>query len=612
MARRQESEHGRRGGGSAFDGRRRPPALLAAHGDAAQIDHRVFDDASAHPAGRAPRPLPRPLLHPSRHAEQVDGALRRLRQFPVPVQARDVLDGGAAILHLRHHRRHLQSAHRLHRRALRAQRPEPRPAQVARHAVGALGDPAGDELSRLAMAVRSFLQRVQLALAPGQHRSRCLDRRRQLGALLRHSGQCLDRRAVLHDHVSGGAEIGSRAALRGGGDRRRQLVAAHVVRDAAHDAQHHGHHRAVFPDRDLRQFRHRAHPDRGRADRSHARVRHLGVLDRHSGQRHSARRQRLAVHGARHPSPRERNVMTAAAITTANAPARKRRYGSMSRDRRWALRWSYFFLTVFAIFFLMPPVYMLITSLKTSAEISAATNPWWVYHPTLGNYVELLTSSQYLTFFRNSALVSVIVVAITMLISVPAAFALSRMRFWGSAALATGIFLTYLIPETLLFIPLFKMFALVNEYTGIQLINRWWVLLLLYPTLTVPFCTWIMIGYFASIPKELDEAALMDGANYRQILTRVFIPVALPGLIAATIFAFTVSWAQFLYPLAFTTSADQLVLPVGIVTSLIKGDVFNWGQIMTGALLGAAPPLIIYAFLMDYYIAGLTAGATKG
>jgi multiple sugar transport system permease protein len=303
--------------------------------------------------------------------------------------------------------------------------------------------------------------------------------------------------------------------------------------------------------------------------------------------------------------------MTATSIATAS-PGSRKRYGSMSRDRRWALRWSYFFLVVFAVFFLMPPVYMLITSLKTSAEISAATNPWWVYNPTLGNYVELLTSNQYLTFFRNSALVSVIVVTITMLISVPAAFALSRMRFWGSATLATGIFLTYLVPETLLFIPLFKMFALVNEYTDIQLINRWWVLLLLYPTLTVPFCTWIMIGYFASIPKELDEAALMDGANYRQILTRVFIPVALPGLIAATIFAFTVSWAQFLYPLAFTTSADQLVLPVGIVTSLIKGDVFNWGQIMTGALLGAAPPLIIYAFLMDYYIAGLTAGATKG
>jgi multiple sugar transport system permease protein len=304
--------------------------------------------------------------------------------------------------------------------------------------------------------------------------------------------------------------------------------------------------------------------------------------------------------------------MTAAAVATEPAHVRGRKYRSISRDRRWALRWSYLCLSMFAIFFLMPPLYMLITSLKTSAEISAATNPWWVQHPTISNYFELLGSRQYLTYFRNSALVSLIVVAITMLISVPAAFALSRMRFWGSVALATGVFLTYLIPETLLFIPLFKMFAVINEYTGIQLINRWWVLLLLYPTLTVPFCTWIMIGYFASIPKELDEAALMDGANYRQILTRVFIPVALPGLIAATIFAFTVSWAQFLYPLAFTTSADQLVLPVGIITSLIKGDVFNWGQIMTGALLGAAPPLIIYAFLMDYYIAGLTAGATKG
>ncbi|MGE8942898.1 carbohydrate ABC transporter permease [Leptospira interrogans] len=290
----------------------------------------------------------------------------------------------------------------------------------------------------------------------------------------------------------------------------------------------------------------------------------------------------------------------------------KPRYGSMTRDRVWALRWSYAFLGLFAIFFLLPPIYMLITSLKTSQEISAATNPWWVYQPTLENYHQLLTSNVYITFFLNSALVSMVVVTITMLISVPAAFALSRMKFWGSASLATGVFLTYLVPDTLLFLPLFKMFAQFSDLTGIQLINRWWVLLILYPTLTVPFCTWIMIGYFASIPKELDEAAIIDGASWMQTLTQIFIPVALPGIIAATIFAFTVSWAQFLYPLAFTTSIDQLVLPVGIITTLIKGDVFNWGQIMTGALLGALPPLIIYAFLMDYYIAGLTAGATKG
>jgi multiple sugar transport system permease protein len=304
--------------------------------------------------------------------------------------------------------------------------------------------------------------------------------------------------------------------------------------------------------------------------------------------------------------------MAVATVANGSKPRARRRLGSVSRDRKWALRWSYFFLVIFAIFFLIPPVYMVITSLKTSAEISAETNPWWVFHPTLSNYTELLTSPSYLTYFRNSAIVSIFVVTLTMLISIPAAFALSRMKFWGSATLATGVFLTYLVPETLLFLPLFKMFAIINEYTDIQLINHWWVLLILYPTLTVPFCTWIMIGYFASIPKELDEAALIDGAGYFQTLTKIFIPVALPGLIAATIFAFTVSWAQFLYPLAFTTSADQLVLPVGIITSLIKGDVFNWGQIMTGALLGAAPPLIIYAFLMDYYIAGLTAGATKG
>src|SRR3982751_3260769 len=157
------------------------------------------------------------------------------------------------------------------------------------------------------------------------------------------------------------------------------------------------------------------------------------------------------------------NVAIEGAATTAR-PA----YGSMSKDRRWALRWSYFFLVLFAIFFLMPPAYMLLTSLKTSAEISAATNPWWVYSPTLANYVELLSSKTYLTFFRNSALVSVIVVSVTMLISVPAAFALSRMKFWGSGLFATGVFLTYLVPETLLFLPLFKMFATFRDWTGIE------------------------------------------------------------------------------------------------------------------------------------------------
>src|ERR1700675_1281153 len=145
--------------------------------------------------------------------------------------------------------------------------------------------------------------------------------------------------------------------------------------------------------------------------------------------------------------------MASTVVIDKAAPTRTIKYGSMSRDRTWALRWSYFFLTLFAIFSLVPPLYMLITSLKTSAEISAATNPWWVFHPTLENYVGLLTSNQYLTFFRNSAFVSVFVGTTPMCIRVPAAFALARMRFWGSATLATGVFLTYLIPDPLLFLP---------------------------------------------------------------------------------------------------------------------------------------------------------------
>src|SRR5256884_9365291 len=160
--------------------------------------------------------------------------------------------------------------------------------------------------------------------------------------------------------------------------------------------------------------------------------------------------------------------MTSTVVIDKSAPTRTVKYGSMSRDRAWALRWSYFFLTLFAIFSLVPPLYMVITSLKSSAEISAATNPWWIFHPTLENYISLLTSNQFLRFFWNSAMVSIIVVTLTMLISVPAAFALARMRFWGSAILATGVFLTYLIPDSLLFLPLFKMLVLVGNWTGIQ------------------------------------------------------------------------------------------------------------------------------------------------
>ena len=300
--------------------------------------------------------------------------------------------------------------------------------------------------------------------------------------------------------------------------------------------------------------------------------------------------------------------MTATAIPTRSIGIVARSRSSLTRNRRWALFASYFFLVLFAIFFLMPPYYMVVTSLKTNAEVAhMATNPWLISDGiTFSHFRELLWNTDFLIFFKNTVIVTVCVVCITMTVSILAAFSLGRMKFWGSGILATGIFLTYLVPESLLFIPLFQIVRAVG------LLNSYWGMVLVYPTLTVPFCTWIMIGYFQSIPKELDEAALIDGAGHLQMLTKIFIPVALPGIIAAMIFCFTVSWADFVYPMAFLYSSGQQVLTVGTVTSLIRADVYQWGMLMAGALLAAAPPLVIYAFLMDYYIAGLTAGATKG
>jgi multiple sugar transport system permease protein len=288
-------------------------------------------------------------------------------------------------------------------------------------------------------------------------------------------------------------------------------------------------------------------------------------------------------------------------------PRTRTKHASLHRQRLWALYGSYAALAVFVVMFLVPPFYTIVTSLKSAGEISAQQgSPWLVRHPTLENFWYLITYSNFQTYFLNTVEVTVAVVVVTMVISVLAAFSLARMGFWGSQVLATGVFLTYLVPASLLFIPLFQVIG------KIGLINNVWCLVLLYPTLSVPFCTWIMIGYFSSIPRELDEAALIDGAGYLQMLWKIFIPVAMPGIIAATIFAFTVSWGSLLYPLAYLYTSNQMVLTVGIISDLIRGDVFQWGKIMAACVIAAAPPVVIYAFLMDYYVAGLTAGATKG
>jgi len=300
------------------------------------------------------------------------------------------------------------------------------------------------------------------------------------------------------------------------------------------------------------------------------------------------------------------SVVSSTGATAGGAQPRKK-YGSLEQQHRTTMRYSYAALSFFVVVFLIPPFYMIMTSLKSSAEISAQQgNPWIVRSPTLENYAHLLSDASFQRYFLNSTWVTALVVIISMTIAILAAFSLSRMGFKGSQVISTGVFLTYLVPPSLLFIPLFQIVGTLG------LINNTWVLVLLFPTLAVPFCTWIMIGYFSSIPKELDEAALIDGANYPQILIKIFIPVAFPGIIAATIFAFTVAWGAFLYPLAYLYSADQATLTVGIVRELIRGDVFAWGMIMAACAIAAAPPIIIYTFLMDYYVAGLTSGATKG
>ena len=295
------------------------------------------------------------------------------------------------------------------------------------------------------------------------------------------------------------------------------------------------------------------------------------------------------------------------ATTATGFKAAVRSYGSLHRQNQWTLWGSYTALTMFVVIFLTPPFYMVMTSLKSSGEISAEKgNPWYPHDPTINNFVELINNESFRRYFFNSLWVTVLVVIISMAIAILAAFSLSRVGFKGAQTISTGVFLTYLVPPSLLFIPLFQIIG------SMGLLNNTWSLVVLFPTLAVPFCTWILIGYFSSIPKELDEAALIDGASYPQILIQIFIPVAMPGIIAATIFAFTVGWGAFLYPLAYLYSADQATLTVGIVRELIRGDVFAWGLIMAACLIAAAPPVIIYTFLMDYYIAGLTAGSTKG
>jgi multiple sugar transport system permease protein len=262
-------------------------------------------------------------------------------------------------------------------------------------------------------------------------------------------------------------------------------------------------------------------------------------------------------------------------------------------------------LTVFLIVLLFPFYWMVITTFKPDAELlSREGNPFWVHNPTLAHIKKLLFDTAYPDWLWNTMLVSVVSTFLSIVCSVLAAYAIERLRFRGSRYVGVTIFMAYLVPPSILFIPLAAMVY------KLDLFDTRLALILTYPTFLIPFCTWLLMGYFKSIPYELEECALIDGASRWQILVRIILPLAVPGLISAGIFAFTLSWNEFIYALTFISSSEVKTVPVGVVTELVEGDVYHWGSLMAGALFGSLPVAALYSFFVEYYVSGLT-GAVK-
>jgi multiple sugar transport system permease protein len=262
-------------------------------------------------------------------------------------------------------------------------------------------------------------------------------------------------------------------------------------------------------------------------------------------------------------------------------------------------------LLIFVFVLLFPFYWMGITAFKPNAELLSRTgNPFWVIAPTLDHFKHLLFNTAYPAWMWNTILISVVSTFFSLAASVLAAYAIERLRFHGSRQVGLSIFLAYLVPPSILFIPLaFIVFKL-------GLFDTRWALMLTYPTFLIPFCTWLLMGYFRSIPFELEECALIDGASRLQILTKIVLPLAVPGMISAGIFAFTLSWNEFIYALTFISSSENKTVPVGVITELVEGDVYHWGALMAGALLGSLPVAVVYSFFVEYYVAGMT-GAVK-
>ena len=264
-------------------------------------------------------------------------------------------------------------------------------------------------------------------------------------------------------------------------------------------------------------------------------------------------------------------------------------------------------LSPYLLVVLFPFYWMIITTFKRDNDLYNLTGvPFWFKEaPTLSHIQLLLRDTLFLTWLQNSLIIGVSVVFITLLIGLPAAYGLARIRFFGNRTLSTAMFLSYLIPPALLFLPLSQVVRKIGFVDSI------WSLVLVYPSFTLPFCTWLLMGFVRTVPHEIEESAQLDGCTRFQTFRMIVLPVIVPGIITAGIFAFTLTYQEFIYALTFISASANKTIAYGVTTDLIRGDVFYWGSLMAGALIGSIPVAIVYAFSLDHFIHGLTAGALK-
>jgi len=264
--------------------------------------------------------------------------------------------------------------------------------------------------------------------------------------------------------------------------------------------------------------------------------------------------------------------------------------------------------TFFALFAALPFAWMLITVFKANTDLYKRVNNPFLYNdpPTLDNIRLLINDTQYPTFILNTFIVAFLVVIITLIAVVPAAYSLTRLAGRWGESLGIGIFLVYLVPPTLLFIPLTWVVAQFNLKISI------WSMVVVYPTFTIPFCTWLLMGFFKSIPWDIEEQAMIDGYTRLGAIWRTILPISVPGLLTVVVFSVALTMHEFVYALAFVTSSSQKTISVGVTTELIRGDVFFWQALMAGAAIVAIPIALLYNYFLDRFIAGFTLGAVKG